>query len=254
MIDAQVDEAYKFPEVLKVYEKCTKSLRKKELAARKSENPGENIKSDTELMLETVKQNQQMVYQVGELLKEMHLAKQAERTMPRSGGYQPIVGSVGQEGATNRNRELSGGTLQRGYGREEYGSRGQYRPRNDIVCYNCGMQGHKVYDCRSQNPLPREEQERLRNLYPRPYNGSQSMNLGQAQSASVPVPAVNPPTKSQRIPQLVTVVNVSDEELGLVQEMDPTGMVTMAAQMVEVIQKDHDSRVHIKTSKNRCLH
>jgi len=37
MIDAQFEEAYRFPEVIKAYEKCTKSLRRKELATYRVE-------------------------------------------------------------------------------------------------------------------------------------------------------------------------------------------------------------------------
>ena len=91
MIDTQFDGAYRFPNVIKAYEKCTKSLRRQEMSRQRPEDPAKEVfKSSQELMLEAMKHNAQMVFQVGEML-EMSMAKQPER--PRA--YQPIIGAAG---------------------------------------------------------------------------------------------------------------------------------------------------------------
>lgn len=66
LIDSQFDKAYHFPEVIKAYAKCTRSLRRKEMAFQRPARRKETTKSETELIMETMKQNAQMVYQVGE--------------------------------------------------------------------------------------------------------------------------------------------------------------------------------------------
>jgi len=60
-IDAQFDEAYRFPEVIQIYQKCTKSLRRTETVVQIPEESREHEKSETEIMRESVRQNQQMV-------------------------------------------------------------------------------------------------------------------------------------------------------------------------------------------------
>ncbi|KAF8446512.1 hypothetical protein BGX38DRAFT_1309683 [Terfezia claveryi] len=72
-IDAQFDEAYRFPEMLRVYEKCTKSLRHTETASHRPEEIKEDTKIETEILRETMKQNQQMVYQVIRSMNVVHL-------------------------------------------------------------------------------------------------------------------------------------------------------------------------------------
>ena len=66
MIDAQFDEACSFPEVIKAYQKFTKSLRHQGMPRQRLEiTIRDVVKSDQELMLEAMKQNAQMVFQVG---------------------------------------------------------------------------------------------------------------------------------------------------------------------------------------------
>lgn len=104
------------------------------------------MKSNTELMLETVKTNSQMVYQVGEILKELKLSRQVEKEGTNRGGYQPIAGTAFRQQSTQ--------------GR-------MFRPRTEAVCFSCGIPGHRSNECRSLNPLPREEQDKLRTTFMR---------------------------------------------------------------------------------------
>jgi len=134
-VDAQLDGAYNFPDMIKAYEKYTKFLRHREMMKQRPE-PIKDSKTEQEMMVEAMKQNSQMVLQIGEMLKGLTLPKQqAERPNFGGRGYQPIVGTVGS-------------------------TRPQDQP--DVVCYNCGVRGHRVFECRSTNPLSREEQDKLR--------------------------------------------------------------------------------------------
>ena len=136
-IDNEMTEDSKFPEMMTIYERCTKTRRRREMAFQQPElKQKEPAKSEQEMMLEMIKNNSQMVLQIGEMLKGLALPKQ-QPDRPNFGGreYQPIVGTVGS-------------------------TRPQDQP--DVVCYNCGVRGHRVFECRSTNPLSREEQDKLR--------------------------------------------------------------------------------------------
>lgn len=218
MIDAQFDEAYSFPAVIKAYEKCTKSLRRKEVAARRPEER-ESTKSDAELMRETVRQNAQMVLQVGEMLKELTLAKQVERQAVNTQRYQPIVGTVAQTSP------VSSASYQRApsnYGRS-------------VVCFTCGQQGHRVFECKATTILPREEQEKLRAAHARAMAPSQAaLGSGAGPAAG----AGNANTGHRMQATAAHVEQISDEELGIEGETDPQGMMVMSAQMVEIVKKN----------------
>ncbi|KAF8415776.1 hypothetical protein EV426DRAFT_706543 [Tirmania nivea] len=170
MIDSQFDEAYRSPEVIKVYVKCTKSLQGKELALQKAEGKKE-VKSENEIMLETMKHNSQMVFQVGEMLKEMNIAKQAERR-----GYQPIVRTIGSQ----PNHTSMVGQVKEGYRRLVYGG-----------------------------PA-------------RPWRRSSAIHVEVSDIESINV---------------VHKKKLSDDELGLVRETDPEGMVTMAARLINAVKQ-----------------
>lgn len=51
MTDSRFDEAYKFPEVVKAYAKCTKSRHRTEMASQQLARKTEAVKSETELMM-----------------------------------------------------------------------------------------------------------------------------------------------------------------------------------------------------------
>ena len=100
--------------------------------------------------------------------------------------------------------------------------RGQTRRTRD-VCFRCGQQGHRAFECNAQTPLPREEQDRLRNAQAQIYGGE------------------------TRIPQTVACVDVTDEELGLVQDTTPAGTMLMSAKMVEIVRQE----VKVEKGKGR---
>ena len=66
----------------------------------------EAMKNNTEVM----RNNQQMVYQVGELVKELQLSRQSAlsyRNHQPQIGYQPIVGTMGQPANVNQTAAAS---------------------------------------------------------------------------------------------------------------------------------------------------
>lgn len=98
LVDAQINGRGLFPEVLKAFRCCTKSIRRSEAMSQpkmvlKKEDVNEN-RTDSAM--------EKMVFQVGELIKELNMSKKAERVARGSGVYQPIVGtvSVGQPPTT----------------------------------------------------------------------------------------------------------------------------------------------------------
>lgn len=93
-----------------------------------------------------------MVLQVGEMIKELALSRQAEQSGRNQ--YQPIAGTVSQQPIQIRSSQPAEGR--------------SFRPRTEVICFSCGVQGHRVPECRSMNPLPKEEQDRLRAMYARP--------------------------------------------------------------------------------------
>jgi len=199
MVDAQLDGAYNFPDVIKAYEKCTKFFHCREMTRQRPEPIKDlSAKTETEMMVEAMKQNSQamkqnsqMVLQIGEMLKGLTLPKQqAER--PSFGGrrYQPIVGIVG--------------STQGGQNNSEYQKpRPNYEDRLDVVCYNCGVHGHKVFECCSTNLLSQEEQDKRRGRYQQageskwPQDQAPSPTRSQAQDQSYqPVRSQGPRTQA----------------------------------------------------------
>ncbi|KAF8416120.1 hypothetical protein BGX38DRAFT_1281041 [Terfezia claveryi] len=157
----------------------------------------------------------------------MNLIKQPDKTR----GYQPIVGSVGTPGAVG----ISGPPPSQNIAaRQTQGYRRPgptaYCPRGEVVCFTCGAMGHRNFECRSANPLPREEQEQLRSKYGR--TGGIAPGSTRA-SEFLPGGLQHP-----QIQTTTYVERISDEELNLVPETDPEGMVTMSTKMVEIVMKD----------------
>ena len=86
-----------------------------------------------------------------------------------------------------------------------------------------------MHVCRSMNSLPREEQDRLRAIYTRTTNQQHTANPPFANNQ--PQSFQPPPNR----PQPVSLVEIADEELGVIQDMNLTETVMMAAQMVEIL-------------------
>ena len=155
-VDAQLDEAYNFPDVIKAYEKCTKFLRRREMMKQRPEPIKDSSKTEQEMMVEAMKQNSQMVFQIGEVLKGLTLPKQQAERNFGGRGYQPIVGTVGSTQGGQNSSEYQ-------KPRPNYGNRAQdrpYQPREDVVCFTCESPGHRAYECRFRNPPLREEQDK----------------------------------------------------------------------------------------------
>jgi len=197
--------------------------------------------------MEPMKQNSQMVLQVGEMLKELTLSRQAERNS-RANQYQPIAGAVSQQPIQNRSSQPSnqyqpaaGNTSQQSFQNRSS------RPR-EVICFSCGAQGHRVQECRAMNPLPREEQDRLRAMYMRNQQYTANLPFNQNNTGSPPSNQNNtgnspfrdnrPLSSQQARPQPVSVVEIADEELGVIQDTDPAGTMMMVAQMVEILGED----------------
>lgn len=99
----------------------------------------------------------QMRRQMGEMFKSFTLGSQRsnqnQNQQPSLWAYQPIVGTVGSTPVQPPPRSTS------------YQTQREYRPRGgEITCFRCGGKGHRAYDCVNY-PLPREEQDRLRNEF-----------------------------------------------------------------------------------------
>ena len=139
------------------------------------------------------------VYQVAELIKTLNLNQltpPSREHLNAGNHYQPIVGSVNytqvpvpqvqpqvqnNQGSTQPPQpQLTSQppTLSQSYAQQPVGNQyGMYlnqfrRPRNEFVCFTCGQHGHHAFECNSPNPLPREEQERLRSACTRMQEGS----------------------------------------------------------------------------------
>ena len=133
MVDSQVDEPYTLLAVLRAFSKSTKSIRRQELMNQQG-NERQSSKMDaTDIMMESMKNNQQMVCQVGELIKELQLSRQSassHRSQPHI-GYQPIVGTVGQQANVNRASAASS--------------------QNQLPFYNSHPQNQSSYNSHPQN-------------------------------------------------------------------------------------------------------
>ena len=112
MVDSQVDEPYALPAVLRAFSKSTKSIRQQELMSQQVDERRGNKLDAADVMMEAMRNNteairnsQQLVYQVGELIKELQFSRQSpsgHRSHQPQIGYQPIVGTVGQQANVNR--------------------------------------------------------------------------------------------------------------------------------------------------------
>jgi len=74
IIDNEMTEGSKFSKMMTIYERCTKTHRRREIAFQQSELKKEPAKSGQEMMLEMMKNNFQMVLQVREMLKELNMS------------------------------------------------------------------------------------------------------------------------------------------------------------------------------------
>jgi len=177
-IDNEMTEDSKFPEMMTIYERCTKTRRRREMAFQQPElKQKEPAKSEQEMMLEMIKNNSQMVLQIGEMLKGLALPKQ-QPDRPNFGGreYQPIVGTVGSTQGSQNNSEYQ-------KPRPNCGDRPHdrsYQPIEDAVCFTCGSPGHRAYECHFRNPPLSEEQDKQNTAYVRPGNsqGSNRVSSG----------------------------------------------------------------------------
>ena len=108
----------------------------------------------------------------------------------------------------------------------------QGRPRSDIVCFRCGGNGHRVYECQSTTPLPREEQDRLRSSFgPRGVGPHPVGPYG----ASYPGRDVTPPQQLHA----VACVEVPDDEGGT----DSAGMMMMSTNLVDIMVEEREQSV-----------
>lgn len=192
-----------FSEVIRVYLGCTTTLRRKEAVAARDAALG--AKKDRDIEVGTG--YEQMMRQMGEMFKNCTLGSQNvnQSQMPQqstsSGAYQPIVGSVSQ------------GSIPRS---TPYQGQRDFRPRGELTCFRCGGKGHRAYEC-VNSPLPREEQDRLRNEFAR------------TSGARYP-------------PQVVATVEVSHEN----DDTDPVGMMMMSANLVEAFTGENDEVRQLK--------
>ena len=134
-------------------------------------------------MMESIKNNQQMVCQVGELIKELQLLRQSASSY-RSQlhiRYQPIVGTVGQQANANRASAASSQNQLPSYNshpqnqssynsppqnqsaynqpthnQQAYANR-QFCPRSEIKCFSYGEMGHRSPECNGKNLANQQE-------------------------------------------------------------------------------------------------
>ena len=182
VMDGHLEAPLRFREVIRVFTRCTQTLRQEE-AARHPKPPREDpkVENPMDLVVETMKQSQQMV---GDLVKGINLLTTAgqdqmyyrpiagtvgvERRQDQQNnrpGYQPNVDQANPPQQQDRNQAYQPPQQRQGYqqaqqhqayqppqrqGYQEYQNRG-FRPRGDITCYSCGEIGHRSYECRARN-------------------------------------------------------------------------------------------------------
>ena len=201
MVDSQVDEPYALPAVLRSFSKSTKSIRRHEMMSQQVDERRGNKMDAGDIMMEAMKNNQQMVCQVGEVNKELQRSGQSassHRNHQPQIGYQPIVGTVGQQQA-NANRTSATG-YQQPYNRHpdsqqsqsqpaynpQANTTRQFRPRSEIKSFACGGVGHQSHECNANDP--REQQERA----PAGNRGSAPPKASDPIPAPIPSPAPVP--------------------------------------------------------------
>ena len=237
LVDTQTKGDYtSFMDVINAFKISTTTIRRQELALQA---PSKNLKPPKQ-------DYQQMVYHMSELFKGIVSTNQEQQEPSRAfthAGYQPIVGTVSQSQANSGQQSQrqspvypgrSQQAVQSGYQPTYQRGGFQGRPRNEIVCFRCGGNGHRVYECQSTTPLPREEQERLRN------------NAGSRGVGSYSGPYVAPPPgrdgvlqQQQQQPHAVVCVEVPDDEDGT----DPAGMMLMSTNLVDIMVEEREQSV-----------
>lgn len=239
-IDALIDN-YTFQAVVTAFDKCTKSRRRKEMA--KITRQAEKKVMPTDVALESLKANQQMVNQVAELVKSF----QAFRTSDPGANTTPRSYSNTASGAGSGERQGVGINPQHGGGDGATNPAANYprgtwapRPNDTFQCFRCGNFGHMGYDC-TNPPLPRDEQARLRE--------SRVARYPPRTDGLIP-PAIQPaPAAARKVQPVSMVEHLSDEDLGLV-GTDPKGDMLMSAHMVEVVQNTRPQSKGIRLSEH----
>lgn len=210
-LDGHLNGVYTpFSQVIRVYLACTTTVRRKEAVAAKE---AAGVKKGQET--ETHTGYEQMMQQMGDMFKNFSIGAQGTNQNQNPGTYQPIVGSVGLP--TPQSPRST-----------PYQAQREYRPRVEVTCFRCGMKGHRSYEC-SNNSLPREEQERLRNEFVR-------TNMGPRNAGSYN-------------PQVVAHVSMSQEEEGT----DPVGTMMMSANLVEAFGGGETEEVRRLRERVACL-
>ena len=243
LVDTQTKGSYTpFMDVINAFKISTTTIRRQELASQARSHSMNDKKPPKQ-------DYQQMVYHMSELFKGI-LSSQPDRQDTTTGqtalqerglalqreqnGYQPIVGTIQQQHYQQGPATSKSPTTPSYPGQsQQQGARSTYQSyqsnyqrgrgaRSDIVCFRCGIQGHRVYDCLNP-PLPREEQDRLRNQDRSRYESSR-------------IAGSNVTTQQ---PQMVTCVEVPDEDEGT----DPTGMVMMSTNLVDIMVEEQEQAV-----------
>ena len=211
LVDSQFEGVYLFPDALKAFRRCTRIMRQRETQKK------EVKENTTETMIP--------VYQVAELIKTLNLA-------PQPSHYQPIVGTIGYPANYPPQPQPQPATMMQPQPATMMQSQnGPRRPRNEFICFTCGQHGHRYFECNSPNPLPKEEQDRLRQAHARmnPRRNGPEMAGGVEP---------NRPQQTARLPQPVACVELTDEDLGLLQDTSPPGTMMMPAKLVELLRRE----------------
>lgn len=215
-VDGKIEGVYTpFHDVIQAYLACTSSLRRREAAAM--------IATKRPQLEPETQGYEQVIRQMGEMFKDI-----LSKPSPTSQSYsrmqptlsQPNISTVtqapGQVPIPQVTMPVSTG---QSYQRE-------FRPRGEMTCFRCGTRGHRASDCMN-SPLPREEQERLRNNFTSRYGDA---------------------TSTSRTPQVVAQVEIAGED----EHTDPTGMMMMSANLVEAFTGDYDDVRQLK-ERMACL-
>ena len=210
--------------------------------------------------IEAMRNNQQMVCQVGELIKELQLSRQSAlsyRNQQPQIGYQPIVGTIGKQTHVNRTAAASAQNQpsynsqpqsqssynQPAHNPQQANANRQFHPRSEIQCYSCGGMGHRSNECNTNN---RSEHQEGAQVGARGAALPRTSNLPAPASApalSTSIPAPIPGSASAQLGQAQVIqpaacVDITDEELGLIYSTDPFGTMMMSTKMVDLVQEE----------------
>ena len=260
LVDTQMRGVYtSFLEVINAFKICTTTIRRQELTKNRlvreskgAESSGKVKKGLAGSQKEEKSQSpdlQLIARQVGELgdqvreLGELFKGLLQERGLQDRSSYRPIVGVVDRpQSQTYRppvtNPQPYPATNPQTYMPQMQGGSYGYRPPREMVCFRCGIAGHRANMC-SNNPLPREEQDRLRNAS-FPQNRDSRMNNNDTNRQPTP----------QGPTQAVTCVNVvSVEEI---EETDPEGTMMMATNLVDLVLRGQREEVIKRLKMGTC--